>query len=201
MARNPNPKRDALRARLLDIAEAEIARGGIVALRARDLAQEAGCALGAIYTVFGDLGDIAVEVNRRTMVHMTAQMARAIEGLAEEAPTDVLIPLSHAYLAYAETEAPRWSTLFSIGLSPGEDTPGFHDAMAPLIALYAGPLARLSPVNTDRTNIENARILFATVHGLVALGREPRLSVIDRRELDRAIARVVAVLTDRKELL
>ncbi|MHC0053452.1 TetR/AcrR family transcriptional regulator [Actibacterium sp. D379-3] len=201
MAKNPSPKQDALRARLLDVAEAEIARGGIVALRARDLAAEAGCALGAIYTVFGDLGEIAVAINRRTMTQMTERMASAIEGLDEEAPADLLITLAQAYLGYAETENQRWRTLFSIGLPDSGSEPGFHDALTPLTELFIPALARLAPANTTRNNARNARALFASVHGMIALGLEPRLAALDRRDLDRMIARVVATLSDRQEHL
>lgn len=200
MARKPSPKRDALRARLLDVAEAEIARGGIVALRARDLAAEAGCALGAIYTVFGDLGEIAVAVNRRTLAQLDAHLARAVEGL-EEAPADVLITLSQAYLGYAETERRRWQTLFSIGLSPSEDAPGFHDALAPIAARFAAPLARISPNSGKRKLDRKARALFAAVHGMVALGMEPRLAALERNDLERMITRIVATLGERKETL
>ena len=50
-------RREVLRKSLIDIATQRIARDGLSALRARDLAGDAGCAVGAIYNVFGDLND------------------------------------------------------------------------------------------------------------------------------------------------
>ncbi len=45
----------ALREALVSAAERTVAAQGLSGLRARDLAREAGCAVGAIYTVFPDL--------------------------------------------------------------------------------------------------------------------------------------------------
>ena len=41
-----SPKRQALKERLTDAGERQIAKGGIVALKARELAAEVGCARG-----------------------------------------------------------------------------------------------------------------------------------------------------------
>ncbi|MCV2882212.1 TetR/AcrR family transcriptional regulator [Actibacterium sp. XHP0104] len=194
-------KREALKAKLLDIAEAEIAQGGIVALRARDLAKEAGCALGAIYTVVDDLGELAVAVNRRTVDQIVAHMQGSIDGLEDEAPADLLITLSQAYLAYAQTETNRWRTLFSIGLSETDDAPGFHDAITPLVELLSTQLERLSRFETSRNLDRNARAIFASVHGMIALGLEPRLAALQTRDLDRMVSRVVATLSDKEEKL
>ena len=59
-------RRKDLRDRLIDIAEQVIRKDGLGAIKARDLATQAGCALGAIYNVFDDLGDLVLEVNART---------------------------------------------------------------------------------------------------------------------------------------
>ncbi len=61
-----NP-RQRLREQLIDATERLIAAHGLGALRARDLAQAAGCALGAIYTVFADLDALVLTVNARAL--------------------------------------------------------------------------------------------------------------------------------------
>ena len=47
-----------LRARLIDVAERTIAENGLAALKARDLAREAGCSVGTIYNVFEHLDEL-----------------------------------------------------------------------------------------------------------------------------------------------
>jgi len=190
------PKRAALRERLLNIAEKEVSEGGIVALRARDLATEAGCAVGAIYTVFGDLGDIAVAVNRRTMDQITDTMTKAVAGLDREPPEDVLISLAQAYVDYAQNEGPRWRTLFAVGLPQSDDMPGFFDALDPISALFASPMEKIHPAHTPRKLDRNARTLFAAIHGLVVLGQEPRISAIEKSDLNRAVTALVSATVD-----
>ncbi|MFT6075628.1 MAG: AcrR family transcriptional regulator, partial [Yoonia sp.] len=60
MASKTETRRTELRNKLIDIAEKTIATEGLSALRARDLAAQAGCAVGAIYNVFGDLAELAL---------------------------------------------------------------------------------------------------------------------------------------------
>ena len=66
MAEKVEIRRRALRDNLIAIAEKRIAAEGLAGLRARDLAAEAGCALGAIYTVFPDMTALTLAVNART---------------------------------------------------------------------------------------------------------------------------------------
>lgn len=192
-------KRDLLRARLLDVAEAQIAEGGIVALKARELASGAGCALGAIYHAYGDLGELAVEVNRRTLDQMTAHMEAAASALRKSTPLDVLITLALAYLDYAEQQAPRWNTLLAVGVPETDEAPGFLDASAPLITLFAIPLAELHPDRSGKKNATAARTLFSALHGLVVLGLEPRLSVLPRDKLETRITRLVTTLAAQSD--
>src|ERR1700674_5492333 len=63
-----------LRTRLIDAAERTIAEKGLAALRARDLAQEAGCAVGTIYNVFEHLDGLILCVGSRTLVMLDAAL-------------------------------------------------------------------------------------------------------------------------------
>ena len=66
MAGKVEQRRAILRERLIDISERTIAQNGLHSLKARDIAKEANCATGAIYTHFKDLQDLIMEVNART---------------------------------------------------------------------------------------------------------------------------------------
>lgn len=200
MPRQTAEQRAAMREKLIDIAEAEITRGGIVALRARDLAREAGIALGSIYSSFGDLGEIAVEVNRRTLTEIIARLETATDGL-DEPPDDLLLTLAQTYADYASNNGPRWRTLFAVGLSPSEDQPGFHDAFSPVAAIFSKQLAELFPLHTDRRLESNARMLFAAVHGQVVLGQEARISILASEDLAKSVSAVVTALTSEARAL
>lgn len=190
-------KREMLRAKLLDIGEALITEGGIVALRARDLAEPAGCALGSIYNVFDDLGDIAIAVNRRTIDQLVAKMTDAASGLRRESATDRMITLALAYLDYVENEPQRWRTLFSVGIRATDDEPDFEGAIAPVIDLFAEPMDQLGARDPNTA----ARTLFAALHGVVSLGFERRIGVLPRRSLETRLTRLVEAAAEAKGAL
>jgi len=77
MAGKVEARRAALRDALIHHAEIRIERDGLKNLRARDLAKDAGCALGAIYNVFGDLNDPNSEIS------LSMKKAEAESGLVQ----------------------------------------------------------------------------------------------------------------------
>src|ERR1700682_1974898 len=66
-----------LRQALVGSAERRIVEAGLPALKARDLAEEVGCALGMIYKVFQDLDAIILTVNMNTLGRLDAALSQA----------------------------------------------------------------------------------------------------------------------------
>ena len=98
MASKTQARREALRSNLIEIAERTISNDGLRALRARDLAKEAGCAVGAIYNVFDDLTELILAVNLRTFHRLGEDVSAAVATRAEAPPVDRLIVMAKAYL-------------------------------------------------------------------------------------------------------
>ncbi|MEM1234270.1 MAG: TetR/AcrR family transcriptional regulator [Pseudomonadota bacterium] len=196
MARDTAQKREALRTRLLDIAEARIADGGLDVLKARDLAAEAPCSVGAIYNVFGDLKDIALAVNGRTFQRIGQSVGAAVHE-RNLPPKETLIALSHAYLHFA-TENPRlWRALFDLELTEDANVPDWYLAeLRQLFTYIAAPLREVFPSYSD-TDIElMTRALFSSVHGIVLLGLERRISGVPPEKLERMIELVLSNIAD-----
>src|SRR5436190_20648486 len=103
-----------LREQLIDAAERTIAGKGLAALQARDLAREAGCAVGTIYHVFEHLDELVLRVGSRTLVMLDAALgavrAASSYGSTERAMAD-LVRLALAYLEFAATHTVRWRAL------------------------------------------------------------------------------------------
>ncbi|PTX54779.1 TetR family transcriptional regulator [Litoreibacter ponti] len=190
-------KREDLRVKLIDIAEARVIAGGISAVRARDLAAEAGCAVGAIYNVFGDLNDLIMQVNARTFKRLGAQVSAAV---AEEQgrPVDQLIAMSHAYLHFARDNTPAWRTLFDLEVSSEDDVPAWYlEELQKLFALIAAPLVRIFPELGREDVILMTRGLFSSVHGIVLLGLEKRISAVPTDQLEHMISLVFNHLSSK----
>jgi len=187
-----------LRARLTDIAEETIRTGGLPALKARDLARQAGCAVGAIYTVFDDLSGVVMAVNGRTFRSLGLAVAGAIDTQRDVGPTDRLITMSNAYLHFAMDHPRLWRTLFDLQMSVDQQVPDWYLAeLGRLFAYIAAPLRELFP-QMDAANIDlMTRTLFSSVHGIVLLGLERRISGVPVGRIEDMIALLLRNVTSR----
>jgi len=127
MAGKVEKKRAELRRKLIDLGETRIATGGIEQIKARDLASEAGCAVGAIYNVFGDLNDLVMAVNGRTFKRLGSHVVEAVNASPDAAPVETLIIMGHAYLDFAMTNTHAWRTLFDLEMSTDQEVPDGPD--------------------------------------------------------------------------
>ncbi len=126
MAGKVEKRRNDLRNRLIDIAEARINEAGISAIKARDLAKRAECAVGAIYNVFGDLQDIIIAANDRTFKRLGNAVAHSLEGKEALPPTDRLIAMSCAYLEFASANPKGWHALFDVRMTKDMAVPQWY---------------------------------------------------------------------------
>lgn len=197
----------ALREALVAAAERTVAAQGLAALRARDLARAAGCAVGAIYTVFPDLDALALAVNLRTLNLFDAALGPAEQPSAAiggpGAAADELVRLGLAYLAFAEAHPLRWDALFRHRPPPGQRAPDWYVAeQARLFRRIERPLAALRPDLPEPERGLLARSLFSATHGIVALGLdEQRMALpaaILRAQLETLVRAMSTGLTDRE---
>lgn len=195
MATKTQIRRQELRDKLIVIAERTIAQNGLSALRARDLAQEAGCAVGAIYNVFGDLTDLTLAVNARTFHRLGADVAAAL-AQAPDDPVEHLVIMAQAYHHFAAANHLSWRALFDVERPAGQAAPDWYLAdMGQLFSYISDPLAVIFP---DRAADEIAlltRALFSSVHGIVLLGLDEASAGVSTDNIDRMIALVLRQFT------
>lgn len=185
-------RRGALREALIEAAETAIAAGGLAQLKARDLARAAGCALGAIYTVFPDLDALILAVNARTLDRIDRAMREA--GATGEAPLDAeraiarLVELATAYLDFAVAQTGLWRALFEHRLPLGQAVPADYLALQmTLFRHIVAPLQALQPGLGEPARLMLARSLFSAVHGVVDLGLEEKLTAVPLPQLRRLV--------------
>jgi AcrR family transcriptional regulator len=192
-------RREELRSALIDAAERTISRRGLAGLKARDLAEEVGCALGAIYTVFPDLDSLILAVNARTL----AQFERFVKERAPAAArgsrhpaVDSLVDLALAYLTFAVENHPRWRALFEHRLnSPDEKIPAWYaEEQARLFRLVEAPLRELQPGLGEEELALFARTMFSGVHGIVSLGLDAKLMALPAPVLEDQVRKFVRIL-------
>ena len=191
-------RRKALRENLIEIAEATIADAGMEAIRARDLAREAGCAVGAIYNVFDDINGIIIAVNGRTFRKIGKVVAASVRAAPDD-PVEQLIAMSYAYLQFAIDNPKLWRTLFDLQMSTDHDVPAWYlQELAALFENIGRPLARLFPeMDADQLDLMT-RTLFSSVHGIVLLGVENRISGVPGDRLNAMIALLLKNITSKQ---
>ena len=194
-------RREDLRGRLIDIADRTIATQGLSALKARDLAAEAGCSVGAIYNVFADLNDLVMAVNGRTFRRLGEAVSASLDG-RDLPPQDCLITMSHAYLHFASQNTRSWRALFDLEMSTESKVPDWYLAeLGNLFALIAAPLRHIFP-NWSKSQIDlMTRALFSSVHGIVLLGLEKRISGVPTDRIEQMIAVVLSNVTFEQRML
>ncbi|MFT6024223.1 MAG: AcrR family transcriptional regulator [Ascidiaceihabitans sp.] len=182
-----------LRDRLIDAAEAQIVDGGLNTVKARDMARKAECALGAIYNVFDDINDLVMAVNGRTFHKLGEVVSVAVENARDETPNDQLIAMSKAYLGFAAENTYLWRALFDLEMSSESKVPEWYLAeLAQLFAHIGRPLALLFPeLPRDELDLM-VRALFSSVHGIVLLGLEKRISGVPRPQIEHMLGQVLS---------
>jgi AcrR family transcriptional regulator len=194
-------RRERLRTALIDAAEATIAADGLSALKARELARDVGCALGAIYTVFPDLDALILAVNLRTLtlfeqaitaVRIAPEPVGAATPAERDAAVEALVRLAVAYLDFAAAHATRWRALFQ---HRTEALPDWYLVeQVRLFRYIEAPLRVLRPDLGEPDRALLARSLFSATHGLVSLGLDEKLMVLSEPVLRGQIEIVVGAL-------
>ena len=185
--------REAQRETLVACASAAIARGGLPALKARDLAACVGCSLGAIYNLVADLDELVLRVSQRTLAALDEALDAAEIPKARDTRAQ-LVAWARAYAAFAAANRNLWRALFEFRMAPDAEWPPWFAAdqlrlfvrlETRLVALMAG---------CDETTVKRqARTLFSAVHGIVALGLEQKLVEMPGEAIDAELERFVAI--------
>ena len=195
-------KRERTREAILSAAEGRIASAGVGALKARDIAADAGCSLGLIYSHFKDLDGLILRANVRTLDRLSA----VIEASSAHAssPIEALVLIAQAYARFARDHTLAWAALFEHVLVGGADVPDWYVAeQGRLFGLLAHGLGGLKdrhesggrvPVGPDDATARAVQTLFSAVHGVVMFAVRYKVVGVGRDRLEEEVARVVRAL-------
>ena len=189
-------RREQLKEALIGAAARTIATQGLSGLKARTLADEVGCAVGAIYNVVADLDELTLLVNARTLAALDkALTAATAPGKGPDWAIDQLVKLALAYLEFAASHRKQWQALFEHRLASGQSPPDWYQRdLERLFGYVEGPVAELQPDAPRARRALLARSLFSAAHGLVALGLEEKLQFIPLPALREQVTTIVTAL-------
>lgn len=182
--------RERQRLLLIEIAERVIASEGLAALQARRIAKEAGCAIGTIYNIFGDIDGLILTVNERTLSALGERLIAAPVNLCGRDLEGRLMALATAYLDFATHHPQRWRAVFEHRLPKDSAVPAFYvEDRQRLLSMID---VQLTPVISDgQSRLIAAHALFSAVHGIVLLSLDEKLGSFDARVCGQQIAFIV----------
>jgi AcrR family transcriptional regulator len=173
------PKLDDTRAKVLEAARKRIVADGLAGLSARGLAKAAGCSVGTLYNVFGDLDGVIREVNIGTMRQLEGALAAALKKAPEGAgQTARLTAMAGAYLDFAMDHTGLWNALFEFRPRDKADQrlPEMREALFDKMMRRGGHGTEPA---TDQDRIA-LRMLWGAVHGVVSLSVNRFIPEADR---------------------
>ncbi len=189
------PYRTQMRDSMVEIASRIVGSEGLAALQARRISQEAGCAVGTLYNIFGGLDMLIVEANATTLAALGRALTEAGERVMAKPIGDRLLALALAYLQFATDHSHAWHAVFEHHMAPGNDVPAWYrDRQRDLFALVETILVDVVDDTDERTSA--ARALFSAAHGIVAISLDQKLGDFNLAEAQRQIKFVVKSVAD-----
>jgi AcrR family transcriptional regulator len=183
------PYRTTLRTKALEIAVRTIEDAGLAGLQARLIAAKAGCSVGSLYNVFGDLDGLVVAVNEGTLELLEDPLTRAFKTNEAEPTAIRLTALALAYMQFAFDNQNRWRAVFEH--QPQNEVPAhYRERQARLLSLIEKTVS--GEIATPEMRTRAARALFASVHGIIALALDNRISAFDAANVEGEIRFIVA---------
>lgn len=179
--------RAGFQALVAEAAEGIVRESGIRGLGMRPLAAAIGYAPNSIYNAVGDLDQVVLRVNARTIARLRAALEAALDP--EAAPLANALALADAYLAFVASDPAVWNLVHDYVPAPGTAIPEEHPrALAEATGLVGRVLAPLLPDAAERERVVAA--LWASLHGLAALSTSGKLAALTP-ETPRALARML----------
>lgn len=168
-------------------AEGIARQEGLRGLGMRRLASAIGYAPNSIYNAVGDLDQVILRVNARTLDRLHAALAASVRP--GRGPRENALALADAYLAFVAADPRVWSLVFEHVAAPDQPFPDW----------YAAALSRatdlvdrvLEPLIADPAERRQAvAALWAGLHGLASLSTSNKLAILTP-EPPRDLARLL----------
>jgi AcrR family transcriptional regulator len=187
-----------IKTRIVDSAEALIAKKGLSGISLREIASGAQIVTGQLYNHYkGGLDEVILQVNSRTIKMLDRALAKAAKDVEGEAVAVLFNRLALAYLHFAIKHEKRFGALFEHKMTNNVPIPQWH--LQEHYDLFRHVERPLSTIETTMTEDERrilARSIYSTVYGIVHLGRQGRMIALPVPVLEQQLGVITQVLAD-----
>ena len=159
---------------ILEATRTLIEREGFSKVSIRKITNEVGYTSGTLYLVFEDLDELLLELHIETLESLHALLhAIPMQGH----PESDLLALSSGYSEFTRENRNLWNALFEHKIEEGKILPERYDrAIFKLIDLAIEAIRPLYHGFSDEDIIHDARVLWASLYGILSLDASNKLS-------------------------
>lgn len=178
MSRRARHNSNDLRELFIDSTTGLISEHGLAAISARTIARKIGYTAGSLYNVFQDLDDLLLLTEGRQLERLHAELTEALAGKSGE---DRLRAAASHYLRFCLDNSRLWNLVVVHQTGPNKALPPWYtEKLEALVAVFDDALVSQVPDPVARA--QNARALWASVHGIASLiisGKAPNLTAAE----------------------
>ena len=164
-------------------------REGLRGITMRRLAAAVGYAPNSLYHSVGDMDEILLQLNARTLARLAAALRQRLRGVADGEAAAIAV--ADGYMAFVRAHHQLWSILVEHKLGEGKAFPDWYRAaLAQPLELVDEVLAPVFPDADDRRR--SVAALWAALHGIASLSLTGKLGVVapdDAPTLARLVVR------------
>ncbi len=176
MGRRSDHSREELCELALDAARRIVDEDGLSALTARKVAGAMGYAPGTLYNLFGNLDDLIVHLNARTLDDLCHRLSL---NPGAGSPEEVLSRMLNAYLEFLTDHSSLWHLLFEHKLPDDKELPDWYARKVDkVLGLVENALSPLFAEDRQNQKRDAACVLWASLHGICSLYQTGKLSVV-----------------------
>ncbi|WP_421725837.1 TetR/AcrR family transcriptional regulator [Bauldia sp.] len=155
------------------------ARDGLPGITMRRLGAAIGYAPNSIYHAVGDMDEVILRLNERTLRRLHGSLKRRIKPKLP--PVDGALALADGYVAFVRRNPRLWSILVEyIRRQPGPLPDWYRTALSRPLGLVEEVLAPLFPDPDDRNR--SVATLWAALNGIASLAVSGKLGVVTAEE-------------------
>jgi len=189
VARRQEHTKEELAGLVVTAAEEIAAAEGLPGVTMRRIAAAVGYAPNSIYHAVGDMDEIVLRLNARTLDLLCWSLRRCLAGTAS--PEGAVDAVVEGYVAFVRRHPGLWSVIVEYvrrGKGPFPDW--YQEALSRPLEVVDEVLAPFFPDPVDRRR--STAVLWASLHGIVSLTLSGKLGVVtgeDALPLARVITR------------
>jgi AcrR family transcriptional regulator len=176
MTRRTDLRRQGILVEALEKARAIAESDGLEGLTARRIAADAGCSVGTLYNVFGNLDTLILHLNATTLDALHGRLA-SIRDIPE--PEDRIRALGAEYRSFTEENPRLWDVIFEHVWPRDYELPEWYrEQIQRLLALVADALEPLFPEGREAERYQAATVLWCGLHGIRSLAVTGKLGIV-----------------------